>query len=80
MVEKATSFDSALKTVKKQLKDKSDSTPNMLIDQMFMMRPTYEAAQYTTPILGLYVCGAGSHPGGGLVGAPGHNAAHEMLR
>ena len=50
------------------------------LDQMFMMRPTYEVAQYTTPILGLYVCGAGSHPGGGLMGAPGHNAAHEMLK
>ena len=50
------------------------------LDQMFMMRPTYEAAQYATPIPGLYVCGAGSHPGGGLVGASGHNAAHEMLK
>ena len=50
------------------------------LDQMFMMRPTYEVAQYTTPILGLYVCGAGSHPGGDLMGAPGHNAAHELLK
>ena len=50
------------------------------LDQMFMMRPTYEAAQYATPIPGLYVCGAGRHPGGGLVGASGHNAAHEMLK
>ena len=49
-------------------------------DQMFMMRPTYEAAQYATPIPGLYLCGAGSHPGGGLTGAPGHNAAHEILK
>lgn len=49
-------------------------------DQMFMMRPTYEAAQYATPIPGLYLCGAGSHPGGGLSGAPGHNAAHEILK
>ena len=50
------------------------------LDQMFMMRPTYEAAQYATPIPGLYVCGAGCHPGGGLVGASGHKAAHEMLK
>ena len=50
------------------------------LDQMFMMRPTYEAAQYATPIPGLYVCGAGCHPGGGLVGASGHNAAHEILK
>lgn len=50
------------------------------IDQMLMMRPTYEAAQYSTPIPGLYLCGAGSHPGGGLMGAPGHNAANEILK
>jgi phytoene dehydrogenase-like protein len=49
-------------------------------DQMFMMRPTYEAAQYATPIPGLYLCGAGTHPGGGLAGAPGHNAAKEILK
>lgn len=50
------------------------------IDQMLMMRPTYEAAQYSTPIPGLYLCSAGSHPGGGLMGGPGHNAAREILR
>jgi phytoene dehydrogenase-like protein len=50
------------------------------IDQMFMMRPTYEAAQYKTPIPGLFLCGAGSHPGGGLMGGPGHNAACEILK
>jgi phytoene dehydrogenase-like protein len=50
------------------------------VDQMLMMRPTYQAAQYSTPIPGLYLCGAGSHPGGGLTGAPGHNAAREILK
>ena len=50
------------------------------LDQALMMRPTYEAAQYSTPIPGLYLCGAGSHPGGDLSGGPGHNAAHEILR
>ena len=50
------------------------------IDQMLMMRPTYEAAQYATPIPGLFLCGAGCHPGGDLMGAAGHNAAHEILR
>ena len=50
------------------------------IDQMFMMRPTYEATQYKTPIPGLFLCGAGSHPGGGLMGGPGHNAACEILK
>jgi phytoene dehydrogenase-like protein len=49
-------------------------------DQMLMMRPTYEAGQYRTPIPGLSICSAGSHPGGDLVGAAGHNAAREILR
>jgi len=49
------------------------------MDQMLMMRPTYEAAQYSTPIPGLFLCGAGSHPGGGLMGGPGHNAAQHIL-
>ena len=50
------------------------------VDQMLMMRPTYEAAQHSTPIPGLYLCAAGCHPGGDLTGNPGHNAAHEILR
>ena len=49
-------------------------------DQMLMMRPTYEAAQYRTPIPGLFLCGAGCHPGGGLMGAAGHNAAREIFK
>ena len=52
----------------------------MAMDQMLMMRPTYEAAQYSTPIPGLFLCSAGCHPGGGLSGAAGHNAAREILR
>ncbi len=50
------------------------------VDQLLMMRPTYEAAQYRTPIPGLFLCGAGCHPGGGLMGGPGYNAAREILR
>ena len=50
------------------------------VDQMLMMRPTYEAAQYATPLPGLFLCGAGCHPGGGLSGVPGYNAAREMLK
>ncbi len=50
------------------------------MDQLLMMRPTYGAAQYRTPIAGLWLCGAGCHPGGDLVGAAGHNAAREVLR
>ena len=50
------------------------------MDQMLMMRPTYEAAQYSTPIPGLYLCGAGSHPAGDIMGGAGHNAAAEIMR
>ncbi len=50
------------------------------MDQMLMMRPTYGAAQYSTPIPGLFLASAGSHPGGDLVGAAGHNAAKAVLR
>jgi len=50
------------------------------MDQLLMMRPTYEAAQYGTPIPGLFLCGAGCHPGGDITGAAGHNAAQEILR
>ncbi len=49
------------------------------IDQLLMMRPTYEAARYRTPIPGLWLCGAGTHPGGDLTGAAGFNAATEIL-
>ena len=52
---------------------------DLALDQLIMMRPTYGAAQYRTPITGLYLCGAGAHPGGDLTGIPGHNAAKEML-
>ena len=50
------------------------------MDQMLMMRPTYGAAQYSTPVPGLFICSAGSHPGGDVVGAAGHNAAREVLQ
>jgi phytoene dehydrogenase-like protein len=50
------------------------------MDQMLMMRPTYDAAQYRTPLAGLWLCGAGCHPAGDLTGLAGHNAAQEMLR
>lgn len=49
------------------------------LDQLIMMRPTYGAAQYNSPINGLHLCGAGTHPAGDLTGMPGHNAAKEIL-
>ena len=52
----------------------------MSLDQMFVMRPVPGCARYRTPVPGLYLCGSGTHPGGGVMGAPGYNAAREMLR
>ena len=49
-------------------------------DQLWSMRPTPELAQYSTPVTGLYLCGSGSHPGGGVTGAPGYNAARRILK
>ena len=51
----------------------------MTIDQSFMMRPVHGTAQYDTPIEGLFLCGAAAHPGGGITGLPGHNAAQRVL-
>lgn len=51
----------------------------LAIDQSFMMRPVHGAAQYDTPIDGLFLCGAAAHPGGGITGIPGHNAAQRVL-
>jgi phytoene dehydrogenase-like protein len=48
--------------------------------QLFFRRPLPGWAQYRTPVPGLYLCGAGTHPGGGVMGAPGHNAAREILK
>ena len=50
------------------------------LDQIFSMRPHPKAARYRTPIEGLYLCGAGAHPGGGVSGAPGHNAAKRVIK
>jgi phytoene dehydrogenase-like protein len=48
-------------------------------DQLFFMRPVPAYARYATPVRALYLCGAGTHPGGGVTGAPGYNAAHRIL-
>ncbi len=53
---------------------------DLRLEQLFFMRPVSGWSQYRTPIEGLYLCGAGAHPGGGVTGAPGHNAAHQVLR
>src|SRR6185437_213920 len=50
------------------------------LDQLFAFRPVAGWARYATPIAGLYLCGSGTHPGGGVTGAPGHNAARHILR
>jgi phytoene dehydrogenase-like protein len=53
---------------------------DLRLEQLFFMRPVAGWSQYRTPVYGLYLCGAGAHPGGGVTGAPGHNAAHQVLR
>ena len=52
----------------------------MGLDQLLFMRPIADFAQYRSPIGNLFLCGAGAHPGGGLTGAPGYNAAKRILR
>ena len=52
----------------------------MSLDQLYAARPMLGHGDYRAPIAGLYMCGSGTHPGGGVTGAPGHNAAHEILR
>ena len=51
----------------------------LAIDQSLMLRPVPHCAQYQSPINGLFLCGAGSHPGGGVMGSAGRNAAHAVL-
>jgi phytoene dehydrogenase-like protein len=50
------------------------------LDQLFSARPVLGHGAYRSPAPGLYMCGAGTHPGGGVTGAPGHNAAREVLK
>jgi phytoene dehydrogenase-like protein len=50
------------------------------LDQLRSARPLLGHADYRTPLKGLYICGSGAHPGGGVTGAPGHNCAREVLR
>ena len=50
------------------------------LDQLYSARPVLGNGAYAGPIKGLWMCGAGTHPGGGVTGAPGHNCAREMLR
>jgi phytoene dehydrogenase-like protein len=49
------------------------------LDQMFSARPMLGYGDYRGPLKGLYMCGSGTHPGGGVTGAPGHNAAREII-
>ncbi len=53
---------------------------NMTLDQLWAARPVLGHGAYRGPVKGLYMCGAGTHPGGGVTGAPGHNAAREVLK
>jgi phytoene dehydrogenase-like protein len=52
----------------------------LALDQFFMLRPVPGVAQYRGPVRGLYLCGAGCHPGGGVMGIAGRNAARQVVR
>jgi phytoene dehydrogenase-like protein len=52
----------------------------LALDQFFMLRPIPGVAQYRAPVGGLYLCGAGCHPGGGVMGIAGRNAARAVVR
>ena len=52
----------------------------LTFDQLLINRPIPGYAQYRSPIKGLYMCGSSTHPGGGVMGAPGRNAAVEILK
>jgi phytoene dehydrogenase-like protein len=52
----------------------------LALDQLLMLRPVPGAAQYAMPLDGLYLCGAGCHPGGGVMGSAGRNAAQAVLK
>ena len=52
----------------------------LALDQFFTMRPLLDWARYSTPIQNLYLCGSGTHPGAGLTGGSGANAAREILK
>jgi phytoene dehydrogenase-like protein len=52
----------------------------MALDQIFFMRPVPGWSRYHTPIENLYLCGSGTHPGGGITGLPGYYAAKAILK
>jgi phytoene dehydrogenase-like protein len=52
----------------------------LTLDQLFSARPVLGHGNYRSPVRGLYLCGSGTHPGGGVTGVPGHNAAREILK
>jgi phytoene dehydrogenase-like protein len=53
---------------------------DVCLEQLLFMRPVPGWSRYETPVKSLYLCGAGTHPGGGVTGAPGYNAAHQVLK
>jgi phytoene dehydrogenase-like protein len=52
----------------------------LTLDQLYAARPVLGHGNYRAPVPGLYMCGSGTHPGGGVTGAPGHNAAREIIK
>ena len=62
------------------IRDRNIFQGELTFDQLLFNRPIPGYAQYRSPIKGLYMCGSSTHPGGGVMGAPGRNAAVEILK
>ena len=62
-----------------KIKEGSFHHGELSLDQFYFMRPTMETAQYSTPFKNLFLCGSGTHPGGGILGANAHNAVKKIL-
>ena len=62
------------------LKEGNLNHGEMTLDQFMFMRPTISSSQYSTPIDNLFICGPGTHPGGGLHGTNGYNTAKKVLK
>jgi phytoene dehydrogenase-like protein len=79
-VQRAPGFPCALCFQKANVQAKLGRYPRSeTLNQLFSARPMLGHADYRGPLKGLYHCGSGAHPGGGVTGAPGHNAARVIL-
>ena len=79
MIENSTLMTPADFEVSLGLSEGNFNHGEMTLDQFFFMRPTMSCSQYSTPIKNLFLCGPGTHPGGGLHGTNGLNVSKEII-